>query len=393
MTIKLYHQVGHNANWNIDSYSEDDVGDGLILSPVHQPIHQIENLDAEIKRTSFFDPQFYLPSSQKNKLQSYDFFPEVVSGGFSTIDFTTHAFDSAERCVNFQLLQGFDRIVIPARYYGQMVTDYEIKQEAYTVAPFLQCIRASRVEQPVYLTLPLTSHMVLDAEYRNRLLNWITSYPEIEGVYLFIDSDRGRKQIQESSLIYESLRFLKDLKLAELDVVVGYSNTESLLYGLVGDVSITCGSFENTRMFSLDKFLVSDDGRRGPKARVYVPGLLNWIQFSQAREVNEEIPGLWADIYQPSCYGDAAFSAVTEPTFNQPGLYKDYFINFSRQVDELASLDIAGRYDLLRNWLRSAEHYYSEIESARIDLELHGSGDHIQPWLSAINKYARDYII
>lgn len=391
MTIKLYHQVGHNANWNIDSFKDDGAGDGLIFSPVHQPIHQIERLTTDIKNSSFFDPQFYLPNSQKNKLQSYDFFPEVVSGGFSTVDFATHAFDSAEKCIAFQLEQGFDRLIIPARYYNQMITNYEAKQEAYTVSPFLQCLNEVKTGKPVYMTLPLTSHMVLDVEYRSGLLNWITGYPEIDGVYVFIDCERARKQIQDSNFIFEALKFFADLKHADLDVVVGYSNTESLLFGLAGELSITCGTFENTRMFSIDKFLVSDDGRRGPKARIYLPGLLNWIQFSQAQEIRKEMPGLWADIYQSNNYGESAFSAVAEPTFNQPTLYKDYFINFSRQVAELSSLEITERYDLLRAWLKSAEKFYTEIERQRIDLEPHGNGDHIQPWLSAINKYAKEH--
>ena len=36
MSVKIYHQVGHFSNWNIDSFHEDHCGDGMILSPVHQ---------------------------------------------------------------------------------------------------------------------------------------------------------------------------------------------------------------------------------------------------------------------------------------------------------------------------------------------------------------------
>ncbi|WHI46397.1 hypothetical protein [Microbulbifer sp. VAAF005] len=392
MTIKLYHQVGHNANWNIDSFQDDNIGDGLILSPVHQPINQIEKLSSETKGCSFFDPQFYLPNSQKSKLQTYDFFPEVVSGGFSTIDFSASAHESAERCIAFQLGQNFDRVIIPARFYDQMIPNYVEQQEAYTVSPFLQCLKEIDLNKPVYMTLPVTDHMIKNTSYRSMILNWVTSHPEVDGVYVFVDIERRRKQIQDIDSIFEMLRFLADLKKADLDVVIGYSNTESLLFGLVGEISVTCGTFENTRMFSIDKFLESDDSRRGPRAKMYIPGLLNWVRINEAKEIKSVSSALWADIYQPTIYGDLAMSASKEPAFNQPNLYKDYFINFSKQICELSSCSEIERYELLRSWLKSAQDFYNKIESERIDLDLHSNGDHINPWLSAINKYAREHI-
>lgn len=78
MAVKLYHQVGHIEKWNIEAVQEDNAGDGLILSPVHQGKNVIEKIDSTLKPRSFFDPQFYLPSSQKKKLQQYDFFPDVM---------------------------------------------------------------------------------------------------------------------------------------------------------------------------------------------------------------------------------------------------------------------------------------------------------------------------
>ncbi len=87
MTLRLLHQVGHNSNWNIESFEIDYCGDGLILSPLHQAIGTVERLRVETRAASIFDPQFYLPSSRKTKLLSYPFFPEQVDGGFQTSTF------------------------------------------------------------------------------------------------------------------------------------------------------------------------------------------------------------------------------------------------------------------------------------------------------------------
>ena len=96
--MKLYHQAGFRSNWSIDSYQNDSVGDGIIFSPVHETKEKLIEKDVQLKSHSLFDPQFYIPDSQKSKLQTYDFFPEVITGdGFKTIDFETVAFESAEK--------------------------------------------------------------------------------------------------------------------------------------------------------------------------------------------------------------------------------------------------------------------------------------------------------
>lgn len=391
MAIKLFHQVGHCSNWNIDSFSQDSAGDGLIFSPVHQSSSQITSVDDNIKNHSFLDPQYYLPSSQKKKLLTYNFFPELISNGFETIVFSNFAKKSAEECIKFQLENDFDRIVIPARYFDQMIPDYADHQEAYTVKPFLDALEKLSVNKPIFITLPLTSHMIMNATYRVHLLNWITTFPEIRGVYLFSSNERKTKQIIDENYLFSYLEFCKELRDAELDLVVGYLNAEGVLFSLIDEIAITMGAFENTRMFSLDKFLNSDDERRGPKSRIYLPGLFNWIQFSQAKEIRSDYPATWAKIYLPTEYGDIAFNAAADPTFNQAGLYKDFFINYSKQIGALSSLSLPNRYSSLREMLKESIARYSEIEVG-IDLELHGKGEHIQPWLNVINKYARKYI-
>src|SRR5258706_6845041 len=139
MSFKILHQVGHNATWNIKSL-ENGVGDGLILSPVHQERQTLEKLGSDIRAQSIFDPQYYLPSSQKSKLKSYPFFPEAISGGFSTSNFSAVAHESARQCLEFQIEQNFSQVVIPMRYLDQMYPDYVDRQEQLTLQPFLAAI-------------------------------------------------------------------------------------------------------------------------------------------------------------------------------------------------------------------------------------------------------------
>jgi len=148
VVIKVYHQCGHNTNWNIESF-EDGVGDGLILSPVHAQLETIQSRSKEIKKHSVFDPQYYLPNSQKNKLKSYPFFPETISNGFATQDFSLIAAESAKQCVQFQIEQNFERLIIPARYFDQLELNYCSSQEVYSVVPFLNALAALEYDKPV----------------------------------------------------------------------------------------------------------------------------------------------------------------------------------------------------------------------------------------------------
>ncbi len=349
MSIKVLHQCGHNSNWNLDSFIEDNCGDGLILSPVHQNKSKIESMSTKLKVNSIFDPQFYLPNSQKKKLNSYPFFPECISDGFSTSDFSLVALEAAKRCIDFQATEEFEKIIISARFFEQMVPDFTQKQDIYTVHPFLKAYDELGINQPIYLTVSITAHMVGNETYRNMILNWVTSFPEIVGVYLIVASDSESKQIQSDSFLINYLEFLVSLKNADLKLIVGYANTESLLLCLVDDITVTMGSFENTRMFSIDKFVENDDVRRGPTARIYLPGLFNWVQYNQAKNIREFEPGLWKKIYQATSYGDHSLSLTKEPTFNQPPLYKHHFICMDQQIKKLSSISVIKRYNYLRD--------------------------------------------
>src|SRR3989442_2988649 len=129
MVAKLFHQCGHNTNWNVDSLVEDGCGDGLILSPVHKKLGEIENIDKAVRSRSIFDPQFYLPNSPKDKLKTYPFFPETICpDSFSTEDFTLVSYEAAKRCIEFQAENRFSHVIIPTRYFAQMYPDFIDRQ-------------------------------------------------------------------------------------------------------------------------------------------------------------------------------------------------------------------------------------------------------------------------
>jgi hypothetical protein len=392
MGIKIYHQVGHNSNWNIESFGEDHCGDGLILSPVHQSLPQVIDLEGNLRRRSLFDPQFYLPNSPKAKLSTYPFFPDQISNGFSTMNFLLMAGDSAKQCVDFQIAQEFEGIVIPARFVDQMVSKYFQNQEELTVRPFLGALAAAGGEKPVYLTVPITSAMLQDDGFQLQLLNWLTGFPEISGVYILVADDRNTKQIRSEKFLFAYLKFAHEVASTGLSVVLGHLNTESVLFSIIEGITLTFGSFENTRMFSLDKFVDSEEERRGPKARIYLPKLLNWVRFEQAMQIRNENAALWEKVYTPTEYAERVIAAGIEPTFNQAPLYKHHFECVNEQIKQLASASVSQRFQNIRTQIKNAMDLHVEIADGFFDLDTHGNGEHLQAWLDAINRFYRNYL-
>lgn len=381
MALGLLHQVGHNSKWNVDSFEKENCGDGLILSPLHQAMATVEKLPAKTRAASIFDPQFYLPNSRKNKLLSYPFFPEQVEGGFQTSTFVAHVADIAKSCIDFQIEQGFRKVVVPTRYINQMYPSYFTQQNQFTVDSFMEHAGS----RPLCLSVALTSPMIQDEEWRERVLNWITSFPEVDEVYIMYEHERSTKQVADAKFLVDCMTFCSDIMNTGLAVTLGYTNTEGLLYTATGDLTITMGAFENTRIFSVDKFLESEGERRGPKARIYLPGLFNWVQFEDAKRIRSRAPEVWTQVYEPTEWAEEALRREVEPTFNQSPLYNHYFRNMQNQIDELRPLKAGDRRKFLLSKIASALGAYRELHQRGVELEKHGQGGHLVEWQKALS--------
>jgi hypothetical protein len=345
-----------------------------------------------IKSASYFDPQFYVPDSQKIRLNSYDFFPERVTNGFSTADFAARAYDAAAMCVDFQVDNGFRGLIVPARYYDEMITDYIEKQKAFSVEPFLSYIEKNGIKRDIFLTLPLTSAMIGDKRYRLQLLNWITSYPEISGVYLLLNYDEPLKQVCDMKKLVDYSDFILELASAELRTICGYCNTEAILWAILAPYAVTMGAYENTRRFSFDKFLDEESEIRGPAPRIYFPKLLNWVRYETAMGIKEDFPELWEKIYTGTDALEELLQRPTRPHFTKPGLYHHHFELISQQLEEIVSLpSVESRSEIVQKWIKQANDLYQLLLESGVlfHSDKNCTGEHLPTWLRITRRMIR----
>ncbi|MDD2468850.1 MAG: hypothetical protein PHI97_33180 [Desulfobulbus sp.] len=378
--MKIFHQAGHNTIWNISSF-QDGIGDGVIFSPVHYAERNIATVDDGVRQGSLFDPQFYMPESQKSKLHSYDFFPDKIMNGFKTVDFCNVAQMSARLCLEYQERSGFSALIIPCRYHQDMITDFIDQQVKFTVDAFLAELPSYRGEKLVFLSLPLSIAMVRDQKYRTEILNWVTSYPEIDGVYLQVNFEERTKQVHDYDKLQAYANFVRELVGSELKVICGYSNLEGLLISLFDVWGVTIGAYENTRKFSTDKFIDDDKIQMGPAPRIYLPGLLNWVRYDTAKEIMEDCPDIWAKVYISTPEADKVLSEAKPPHFSQAPLYKHYFRLAYHEYQNMLRLTPANRHAALTDRVGVALKLHEEIESEGVQFfDENCRGGHLIGW-------------
>ena len=391
MNFEIYHQLGHNYVWNIDSITKDKAGDGIIVGPRNIEREKVEKLPKNLRRRAIFDPQFFLPSVARGKLSTYPFFPQIAADGFSTSDYGEDSAPvSAAACIDFQVSNGFRYLVVPTRYEAGMASDYIETQERLFVRPFLDAIATTATDRPVLLQLVLNDQMLTDSEYSADLINWATGFGGIAGVYLIVQSGSPFKQIKNADLLYRFLSMIAAFRMNSLEVVLGYLNTEALLLSLADPTIVTMGAYENTRSFQIRAFQETTGRQQGPNPRLYVSRALQWIDHGYHGAILRRHPE-GVGFFDQNEYQALMFQPSFNWHFTKSELYKHHFLEFYRQLKQVADVG-AGvkRYTVVTGMIQDAVREHDRLIELGVVLDGNNDGSHLSTWLTAANEFASD---
>lgn len=388
MTLEVYQQVGHQNSWNLQSLMDDNVGTGLIIAPRFMKRGDIVKINKSIVSNSIFDPQFFLPNTALGKLKDYDFFPDMVASGFETSEYgNDFADESAERCVEYQNEMGFRYIVIPTRHSAGMPTNFISSQQELFVNSFLRAIENRKIEKPVVIQLVLNDIMLKDQEYSNDLLNWITSLDRINGVYLIVQNHPRNKQIDDTDLLFSMLSFVDVLSQNQLDVIMGYLNTESILISIASPKIVTIGIYEKTRMFNIRDYEFKEKTQQqGPTARLYISRLLQWVDNRYIGAIKRALP-TETNFFDENRYQALMFQPTYRWQFQRPELYKHGLMVLYGQLRDIGQLEGKERYKAVRDTIKNAMSYYDALESGGLVFDANSGGNHLPAWLTAAKQF------
>lgn len=382
--MKVYHQVGHNFKWNIDSFN-DGCGEGLIFSPVNMDSEKLLSLPETMRRESFLDPQMYLLGTERSSIGSYPFFPGNIKAGFSTTDLATSNQPIAQLCTDYQVQAQLKYVVIPTRYLDATPSKYLEQMTSGFVAPFLDYKEQNNIDIPYLLTVVVKQSILTTEELRDELLNWMTGIQGIAGFYLIFDNDFHSKQIKDFNYLNNALFFIHILKKNGFEVHIGYTNTEGLLYSAAMPDSVSIGAYENLRNFRISRFEAPDGKKQqGPNPRLYSSKLLQWVEYNYIQSMKQLVPD-YETYFDDSKYRPLMFKEEYKWHFTKPELYKHYFEVFSKQVGSLPANQM-DRINNIRQQIQDALTCYRNIKQ-HILLDEESDDSHLPIWFNVLNSY------
>jgi hypothetical protein len=388
MTFEIYHQIGHNGSWNLESITQDKVGDGIIISPRNMNKKAVERLPSSIREKSIFDPQFFNPHQVNKNMQSYGFYPEtVMPSGFGTASYVEYADICASECINFQQRLNFRYYVIPTRYTDSIsnIDTFIDYQSEHYINPFLQAVAENGSDKEVIIQLVLNGHAIKNEILTTELLNWITSIEKINGVYLVTELAPRGKQIKDPRFLYSLLKFIDALVQNELKVVLGYLNTEAILLSIASPSIVTIGSYENVRIFRSETFDNEKRDMRSPRPRIFIPNLLDWVNVEFIELLIMEFPE-----YKRYLGDNTYTDEILSPSYNISGVkipYKHFFVESSKQLKRISQLEGAERAIKVCQTIESAIREHARLREAGIMLD---DADHLNSWLTAANLFMKE---
>jgi len=314
-----------------------------------------------------------------------------LKSDFSTPDLDNDNIILAKLCIDYQLENDFNYLVIPTKYNAENPSNYLLQCTDYFVLPFCDYVKEVKSTKKILLSLIVKGIMLTDDEKRNEVLNWITSHQKVDGVYLIFENNFSSKQIKDFDFLFNALRFIKKLKDNEMEVHIGYSNTEALLYSIAMPDSITIGSYENLRSFGIRRFQELENGpMRSPNARLYSSKLLQWVDYGYIQPMKTLIEN-YSDYFDESIYNPLTnFEPDYNWQFKKTEPYKHYFFVFDKQIKALSS-NQNDRIDYLKASIKTARNLFAKIESSVL-LDDNSDGSHLQHWFNVINAFQKELI-
>lgn len=385
--MKVYHQTGFRDNWNRESYLKG-IGDGLIYSPVNIDADKLLGIDRSLKISSFLDPQLYLLAEAKGNLHTYPYFPGNLKPDFSTPDLDNSNLQITKLCIDYQLDNEFEYLVIPTRYNEDNPTSYFLQSTEFFVLPFCEYVRDNKIEKKILLSVIVKSIMLSDKEKRDEVLNWITSHQQVDGVYLIFENNFSYKQIKDFDFLLNALQFIRILKENKMEVHIGYTNTEAILYSIAMPDSITIGSYENLRSFGIKRFQeIESSPMRSPNARLYSSKLFQWIDY-QYIEAMKSLLHSYESFFDDSEFKPLMFKSEFKWHFAKPEPYKHYFYVFYNQIKALPKEQDL-RIEKLEKDIKTAINLFENIEKFVL-LDDNSNGSHLPTWINVINAYKKE---
>ncbi len=276
------------------------------------------------------DPQFYLPHTYHERLQSHEYWPK----GYESGDFWGG--DGLRKLLTCLLglhkRLGCSRMILPGLYADPVDDDWLIRQAAVFEVAAEVGIDLSKS----LATVALSADAARNDDQVDAVLEAADAWPA-GGVYLVLEHPNGEYLVQDASWLTNAIDLASGFRLKKKKVVLGYCNQQMLIAACASVSAVASGTWMNVRYFPPDKFRQqSEDEIKKRTKWYYCPQALSEFKIPILDIARRQ--GVLERMRPPSSYGstyaDILFHGPQPSTvgFTEQAAFRHYLHCFRHQV-------------------------------------------------------------
>jgi len=254
--MPAYLQLGHHSFNLVKEFGS--LFKGAIISPVnstHDEVIKHMNNNVPEGYEWIFDPQLYNPRSDRGKLTRWDYYPDNIdTADLSSLQWWRSLVNKlAKRVELIKQSAVCSPLILPKRYDLKY---YELIVEVSNNLSSLLEDRSIDVVQSAIVNI----HSLSDYEESYRTAGML-SKTNSQRLYIIFDSNLHLKMpFADSREIVGAMLLINSLIKSGLEVLVGYSSHDVILWKYAGADSCASGKFFNLRRFTKSRFETPPEG-------------------------------------------------------------------------------------------------------------------------------------
>lgn len=356
---------------------------GAILSPVNyqkdRVVGQIARAREEGNFEAIFDPQLYVPNTERGCLREWDYFPNDVDTADLSSDVWWEDLNLmlAATCTEI----GPSAVCSPAVLPNTYENDYYLRQ--VSIASNLSTLlQGTQIATILTVVVSLTD---LATAGRALAIASILTRSECDRAYvLFFGTTHPRRELSQTEELKGAMRLIAALQENGVSVLVGYCSSELVLWKFAGATSCATGKFFNLRRFTRARFEEPPEGG-GQLAYWFEESLMSFLRESDLIRVTQR--GILSESSRRNPFGRQIIDQIrTSPGTAWVGLgwrqFMYWFSEVERRIGE-EGLDVG-------TLLRDAELAWRTLEDVHPPVlmeDFRSDGAWVRSWRRALIEY------
>ncbi|RKO68989.1 hypothetical protein D7322_24685 [Sphingobacterium puteale] len=381
--MKVTHVLGHNSNWNVESYLQHDIGDFFLITAfTHGARFDTKKGLLPILPFSMIDLQFYGKKTSgditKGSLSEFPFHPANCSDE----EVTSIYFDNClKQAIKYQEDKGFKNIIIPHFYENEEVSDI-----VSTIKNINHHVAKNKLDgRKYFMTLAFANHIIIDKAKVEEILFCCTDMDIcFDGYFVTCENKpETRKKLTTDIKILRNLsNVFKTLKIQQFETIYAYANWDAIVILAQTDIDyVTIGTYENLRKFDIVRF-TEDQSGGGSKGYYFSEKLLNMVKANDLTSLRD-LGQLDRIKNERNIFSDIILRRGYDWNIHKPDVNKNYLLSINRLLHAIsAKADLSERKKYVQTLVQSAIDTYNELENNYVYLDNESGNYHLNIWKS-----------